>query len=51
MPLDESDTPDSVDQLEYPYGHLFLLVLPLSVALVTVLVWIVVLQDSPLLTE
>ena len=48
MQHDESDTPDSVDQLEDRSGHLVLLVLPLSVALVTVLVWIVVLQDSAL---
>ena len=46
MSLSESESSDFSDQLEDRYGHLLLLLLPVSVALLTALIWILVLQGS-----
>lgn len=46
MSLSESEDPDISDQPENRSGHLLLLLLPVSVALLTALTWILVLQGS-----
>ena len=46
MSLSESEDPDISDQPENRSGHLLLLLLPVSVALLTALIWILVLQGS-----